>query len=609
LKPTSHDVSRTNPVTAYAVAVLDGSIVAGGAVRRACQRHVDDLETGPARGLRFDRTAVDRILKFFQTIHHHEGRHAGQPFDLLPWQVFVVGSLHGWMRGDVRRFRSAYIESAKGSGKSPLLAALGLYALAGDKESGAQVLFGACKREQANILFTDALRMVEASPMLSRLVERNLTTLSIPKTGSSLRAVSSEARTLDGWRPSFCGIDELHEHPNDLVLAKLRAGVKGRRAPLVISITNAGMDRLSVCWQQHQYGLQVLDGTIPDVDEHFVYICTLDPCEACAAEGAVAPREDCPDCDAWKNEATWGKVNPSLPITPTLEYLREQVREAVGMPAREALVRRLNFCEWLSSARGRWLDMSSWTDGAGTVDDAELHGQPCYAGLDLGQSDDFTAFVRLWTLDDGRVVVRCRFWLPEAALTAHPTRPYDVWRRHGALIVTPGEVTDPDQVEAEVIDLCHAAGVVELAYDRRFAERLALHLRGAGITAIDTPQGFQLNEALTRLADLVKTRKVVHGGDPVLGWMASNALVRHGMRGEIRLDKETSGDKIDGIAAVAMALSRAIAQAPQRSVYEDRGLTIIARSDALERPLVAGGATLTTDRTGRHQTFFIPPGR
>jgi hypothetical protein len=107
----------------------------------------------------------------------------------------------------------------------------------------------------------------------------------------------------------------------------------------------------------------------------------------------------------------------------------------------------------------------------------------------------------------------------------------------------------------------------------------------------------------------VKTRKVVHGGDPVLGWMASNALVRHGMRGEIRLDKETSGDKIDGIAAVAMALSRAIAQAPQRSVYEDRGLTIIARSDALERPLVAGGATLTTDRTGRHQTFFIPPGR
>jgi phage terminase large subunit-like protein len=566
-----HDTSATNPVTTYARDVLAGTILAGGAVRRACQRHLDDLEHGPARGLRFDANAVARVFKFFSALRHHEGVHAGRPFTPLQWQQFIVGSLYGWMRGDIRRFRSGYVECGKGSGKSPLLAAMGLYALVADNESGAQVLFGATKREQAGLLFTDALRMVDASPMLSRTVERNLTTLSVPKTGSTLRAVSSEARTLDGWRPSFVGLDELHEHVNDLVLAKLRAGVKGRRAPLVVAITNAGQDRLSVCWQQNQYGWQVLEGTVPN-DEHFVFICTLDPCAACAADGATAPRDDCPNCDSWKDERMWIKTNPSLPITPTLAYLHEQVREAIGMPAREALVRRLNFCEWIMGARGRWLDMQAWGECAGTVSDDELPGVPCYAGLDLGQSDDFTAFVRLWTLDDGRIVVRCRFWLPEAALAAHPTRPYAVWQRAGALIVTPGEVTDPDQVEADVLDLCHEAGVQEVAYDKRFAERLALHLRGQGLTAVDTPQGFQLNEALTRLAELVKTRKLVHGGDPILTWMASNALVRHGMRGEIRLDKETSGDKIDGIAALAMALSRAIAQMPARSVYEDRGV-------------------------------------
>jgi phage terminase large subunit-like protein len=295
-----------------------------------------------------------------------------------------------------------------------------------------------------------------------------------------LRAVSSEGRTLDGHRGHIIIVDELHEHPNGLVLAKLRASVKGRRQPLVLSITNAGFDRTSVCFQQHAYGLQVLDGVAPN-DPHFVYICQLDACAECRAAGHVAPVEGCIRCDSWKNESVWIKTNPNLPITPTLEYLREQVREATGMPGKESLVRRLNFCEWLES-HSRWLDMEAWHAGGGDVADSELTGRPCFAGLDLGQSDDFSAFVRLWTLDDGRMVVRCRFWVPASALSTFPSRPYDVWRRAGRLVMTEGTVTDYDQVEAEVIELCREGGVLEVAYDKRFASQMALHLEGAGLT-------------------------------------------------------------------------------------------------------------------------------
>jgi hypothetical protein len=35
------------------------------------------------------------------------------------------------------------------------------------------------------------------------------------------------------------------------------------------------------------------------------------------------------------------------------------------------------------------------------------------------------------------------------------------------------------------------------------------------------------------------------------------------------------GDKVDGIAALAMAVSRAIVQVEQRSVYEDRGAIVL----------------------------------
>jgi phage terminase large subunit-like protein len=232
----------------------------------------------------------------------------------------------------------------------------------------------------------------------------------------------------------------------------------------------------------------VLDGVAPN-DSHFVFICQLDACPACRAAGHVAPVDGCEHCDSWKDEAVWVKTNPSLPITPTLEYLREQVREATGMPGKESLVRRLNFCEWLES-HSRWLDMAAWQECAGDVPNAEFAGQPCYGGLDLGQSDDLSAFVRIWTLEDGRVVVRCRFWVPASALRAFPNRPYDAWRRAGHLVVTEGSVTDYDQVEAEIIELSRASGVRELAYDKRFASQMALHLEGAGLTVIDTPQGF-----------------------------------------------------------------------------------------------------------------------
>jgi phage terminase large subunit-like protein len=382
-----------------------------------------------------------RALTFFSALRLPE---SGEPFVLLPWQVFVIGSWAGWLKqtaaGWIRRIRTIYCEAGKGSGKSPLAGGFGLYGLVEDGEPGAQVLLGATKREQAGIVFDDARKMVEASPMLSRIVQQSVTTLSVAKTGSVLRAVSSEARTLDGWRGHFIVVDELHEHPSDLVLVKLSASTKGRLQPCILTITDAGVERTSACWQQHQYALQVLEGTIED-DTLFAYVAQLDACADCLADGHVAPVDGCTQCDNWKNEALWPKTNPSLPITPTVEYLRAQVREAVGMPAREALVRRLNFCEWLE-AHSRWLDMDAWHGCTGDVTAADLLGRPCYAGLDLGQSDDFSAFVQLWVLEDGRVVVRARFWLPESALRAYPTRPYDVWRRAGHLTVTEGSTTD-----------------------------------------------------------------------------------------------------------------------------------------------------------------------
>jgi phage terminase large subunit-like protein len=265
-------------------------------------------------------------------------------------------------------------------------------------------------------------------------------------------------------------------------------------------------------------------------------------------------------------------VNPNLGVSMTEKYLREQVDEAIGMPSKANIVLRLNFCVW-TQAHTRAIDMTRWHACPALPSAAELAAAPCFAGLDLGQSDDFCAFVRLWSLADGRFAVKARFWLPQAALEKYRTRPYAVWQRAGALEITEGDTTDYDVVERAIIDDCRAAGVRELAYDRRFGHQLAQHLEGAGITTVDTPQGFQLNEALKRLLELVVNGELCHGNDPVLSWMASNTVVRQGRLGESRLDKDKAADKIDGVAALVMALDRVVRRpADAESVYLHRGV-------------------------------------
>ena len=141
--------------------------------------------------------------------------------------------------------------------------------------------------------------------------------------------------------------------------------------------------------------------------------------------------------------------------------------------------------------------------------------------------------------------------------------------------MTEGDITDYDVVEAAVAADCLASGVRECAYDKRFAQQMALHLEGQGITMVDMPQGFQLNEALRWLSDAVVNGELCHGGHPILGWMAANVVVRHGRQGEVRPDKEKASEKIDGIVALAMAVARAVVSDGSESKYEREGLVTL----------------------------------
>jgi phage terminase large subunit-like protein len=92
----------------------------------------------------------------------------------VPAQAFIIGSLFRWKRLDgTRRFRRAYIEQGKGNGKSPLAGGIGLYGLMADGEAGAEIFSAGTTKEQAGILFRDAVKMVDKSPDLDKRLKRS----------------------------------------------------------------------------------------------------------------------------------------------------------------------------------------------------------------------------------------------------------------------------------------------------------------------------------------------------------------------------------------------------------------------------------------------------
>ncbi len=539
--------------TEYAEAVKAGGFVVGPHVRDSCLRHLRDLETCEERGLYYDKdTAAETIAFFEEVLCLNGGQFEGKPFVLLPWQAFIIGSLFGWKRksDDCRRFRVAYIETGKGSGKSPLAAGVGIFGLVADGEARAEIYAAATHRDQAKILFRDALAFFDQSaPLTERLIASgngdNRWNLAYPEAGSFFRVISSENKGKSGPRPHICLLDEVHEHKSAEVIEMLRAGFKFRKQPMSVMITNSGHDKTSVCWEYHEMGAKIAANQTQN-DEFFSYICALD-------EGD----------DPFSDESCWEKANPSLSCgIPGLDYIRSQVNEARGMPSKESTVRRLNFCEW-TEAENPWISKDVWF----ACEDKDLspnllQGRRCWGGLDLSSVLDLTAFALVFepSVDDHfwRLVVW--FWVPGIGLVQKSKKdrvPYISWRDSGFLIAIDRKTIEYEFVIVDIAKICQEYNVQKIAFDRwNFANFIKERDRiGAYLPEMEEfGQGFQsMGPAVKEFEKMLIDEKVKHDGNPVLTWCAANAVAVEDAAENKKLDKSRSNGRIDGIVASVMA--------------------------------------------------------
>lgn len=524
-----------NSAHQYIDEVTSGNIVVCKYVKLAVQRHLNDLKR---KDIYFDEKAAFRAMGFFDYLKHTKGAEfAGKQFILSPWQAFIIYSLFGWKTVDgIRRFSFSYTEVAKKNGKSVLAAAIGLYMMIADGETGAEVYSAATLRDQAKIVFDEARRMVQTSSDLSGMVTVFSHNLHIESTFSKFEAISSDQQSFEGKNPSCAIIDEYHAHKDDLLLNNIKAATVARRQSLVWIITTAGYSLESPCYRFRKICIDILEGRATD-DSLFAIIFTLD-------EG-----------DDWKDKRTWVKANPNLNVAVFEEKLDKEFQQAKNSVSSEVGFKTKNLNIWVGSA-ATWISDEKWQLCNLGNPDIPV-GVDLYGGLDLSSVSDLSCFGLLWVEKD---IYHWKpiFYMPEISLQEKMKKDkanYYEWTRDGHIKETSGDTIDYDMIKADILEMNKKYKINSIQYDPWNATEIVLRMIEEGVNLVPYPQRVStMNVPCKHLEKLVIDKKFNHMGNPVMRWMNGNVWVKPDANDNIMINKGKSTGRVDGMVALAMSI-------------------------------------------------------
>lgn len=554
-------------------------------------------ELAVAKGCWFSEEAGQFVVDWIQRYCRlYEGEYAGQVMELRDWQYECTMRLFGWQRWSerwnraIRRFREGSIFVGKKNKKSPQLAAWGLYLLCGDGEQGQKIFLAAKDGMQArDIAGKHVLEMLRQSPELSVECTINKSTMQVTheRTRSILRPLSSATSRTKESKEGINGsvlVDEVHVVDKDLMSRVSRAGIS-RAEPLHIEVSTAGNNPDSYGKERFDRALKVISGEIED-QELFAAV--------------YAAPQDLSDADLAADPLKWGRMaNPSFGHTvEEAEYLRDYERSKVSITSlAEFKMYRLNIWQHTSNP---WLKIGDWQKCRREFTEADLEGRKCWAGLDLSRTQDMSALVLIFPMDEPETYrILPFFWLPEqVGREKNHLVQFLSWANAGLLTLTPGNVIDYGFIRAQFRKLAKRFRIQELAYDSKYAEETTQALeqgvmddRGSVIEEGTGVPRFIFPQTITEFAGptaeferLVISERLHHNGHAVLSWQISHTQVRTDCNQNKRPVKPERSDlkKIDGVVAGIMALGRAILKVQRVSCYESGGLDIMDGEEWME---------------------------
>ena len=575
----------------YARSVVDGETPACRNVRLVCERHLEDLAAsgGEEYPYLYDTAAADRVCKMAGRMKLNEGQFAGKRMALLPWQHFWLRVLFGWRHkekvGDVhpRRYRRCLVETAKGSGKKGISAAVALYLALYDGEAGAAVFVCAETFDQAGIVMKEITGFVQRSSGLTAAakilggLDKPMEVVARDGRGSIRRYTLGNAAP-SGVLPSGILADEAHEHTSASALEFLEAGVKSRLQPLVMITTNAGHGNTCPYFLERARAEAVLSGVVDDP----TYLALL---------YAVDPKDE-----PLKDRGCWPKANPSLPVVPGDGYLEAEVAKARISASSKVRVKRLNFGIWSEGVEA-WMDPDAWK--AAEVDrlSDERAGADCIVALDLSLRIDLTSAALVWDFGH-RIEAETVSWTPEHDLAGRQERerqPYLEWVEQGHLRTVPGAYIEYSYVVDWLKEQMERWRITMLAYDPQGIDQFRKRLDEAGVKhtndqrfaegrllLVAHPQGFRRGKlpaegevekekrdrtveptmpaSIDALEGEVMQRRLKVLSSPVLRGAVNGAYLAEDGSANRRLMKNKSLCKIDPLLALTMGVGTVVAR-------------------------------------------------
>jgi phage terminase large subunit-like protein len=476
---------------------------------------------------------------------------------------WVVWSKH--YKRWVRRFRKVSLWVPKKNGKSPLGAAVGLYLLKWDGESGQKVYSVAKDRAQAGIVHGHAQKMVKAMPEgLRQHFDVNHTTGQVRYAlADSVYSVLSGENIAgqEGLNGSVI-VDETHVVDERTMLALVDMGAS-RAEPLQFEISTAGNDPMSYGRKQYDYGREVESGE--RIDEAFFFKSYGAPQDTAESALTATTARKTIDRSVVKilrdANPSWGKtINPDE-FLATYSRARRTAVDWAGFKQR-----RLNI--WQAAANP-WFAAGVWDACEEEYDVDAMKGLGGGLGLDLSRSRDMTAAV--FVARDGDVWRHWPvFWLPEGRIEylRHRTRIED-WINEGKIRIIPGETIRLDEVEDNIAELIDHIGTELVCFDPRFALEMAEHLEvRCKVSPVIFKQTYaEYGPATDDYERMILAEELKHPGHDILTWQIGNAKIMDyaGCRKPIK-DKNADWKTIDGVQAAVMGLKACLLSSLEKKV-------------------------------------------
>ena len=511
-------------------------------LKQQYQKLIEELHN-PRDPWVFDLEKANKPVEFIEKFcRHSKGKWIGKPLNLELFQKALIQAIYGFVHKDtgLRRCREVFILVGRKNGKSTLMSALGLYMLVGDGEGGSQVQCVATKRDQARIVFDEAVNMVSQSPTLRKHLKKRKTDLYFPVTFSIFEPLASESNSLDGLNSHCAIMDELHAIKDRNLYDVIKQSMTAREQPMLNMITTAGFVRECIFDDIYNYACKVLDGLIED-ERFLAFIYELD------------------DRSEWTDFRMWEKANPGLGTIKDFAELAANVERAQHDPNFLPTVLTKDF-NIRDTVAGTWLTFDQ-INNEEIFDIEEL--RDCYAvgGADLSSTTDLSC-ATLLIMKPGSDKKYClqQYFLPADLIEQRVKEdkiPYDKWAQRGLLTLCEGNKVNYSDVTAWFKKMYEEYGIMPLwiGYDPWNSQYWIEEMKNMGFNMVIVRQGAQtLSQPMKEMGADLSAKRINYNNNPILKWCLTNTNVKRDDNDNIRPIKgQSNRQRIDGAVSLLIA--------------------------------------------------------